>query len=59
MIPDSALYSVLALRGKDGDIARVIRKVSNLIKIKPKHANTKANFLSREIKSTTKYLQFC
>ena len=53
-IPDSVLDSPLALRGKEGDIVRENYKISNvsdLVKIKPKHANRKIKFLSQEIKS--------
>ena len=57
-IPDSVLDSALALRGKEGDILREkLSNVSDLIKIKPNHANGKIKFLSLEIKNTTKYLQ--
>ena len=58
-IPDSVLDSALALRRKEGDIVREnynISNVSNLVKIKPKHANSKIKFLLWEIIST-KYLQ--
>ena len=34
-----------------------LSNVSDLVKIKPKHANSKIKFLSREIKNTTKYLR--
>ena len=47
-IPDSVLDSALALRRKEGDIVREnynISNVSNLVKIKPKHANSKIKFL--------------
>ena len=54
-IPDSVLDSALALRGKEGDIVRErnykLSNVSDLVKIKPKHANSKIKFLSREIKN--------
>ena len=53
-IPNSVLDSALALRGKEGDIVRenyMIINVSDLVKIKPKHANSKIKFLSREIKN--------
>ena len=53
-IPNSVLDSALALRGKEGDIVRenyMIINVSDLVKIKPKHANSKVKFLSREIKN--------
>ena len=55
------LDSALALRRKEDDEAGKINNLSNvsdLVKIKPKHANSKIEFLSREIKSTDKYLQF-
>ena len=42
------------------DIVRKKSKLSNvsdLVKIKPKHANSKIEFLPREIKNTTKYLE--
>ena len=57
--PDSVLDSALGLRGKEGDT--VIKKtklsnVSDLVKIKSKHTNSKIKFLSREIKNTTKHL---
>ena len=54
------LDSALALRRKEGDIVRKnynISNVSSLVKIKPKHANSKIKFLSRGIKSMTKYLR--
>ena len=50
-IPDSVLDSALALRRKEGDIVRKnynISNVSSLVKIKPKHANSKIKFLSRK-----------
>ena len=54
-IPDSVLDSALALRGIKGDIVREklckLSNVSDLVKIKPKHANSKIKFLSREIKN--------
>ena len=53
-IPNSVLDSALALRGKEGDIVRenyMIINVSDPVKIKPKHANSKIKFLSREIKN--------
>ena len=52
-IPDSVLDSALALQGKEGDIVRekLYSNVSDLVKIKPKHANSKIKFLSREIKN--------
>ena len=53
-IPDWTLDSALALRGKEGDIVREKLKLSNasdLVKIKPKHANSKIKFLSQEIKN--------
>ena len=54
-IPDSVLDSALALRGKEGDIVREklkkLSNVSNLVKIKPKHANSKIKFLSGKIKN--------
>ena len=54
-IPDSVLDSALALWGKEGDIVREknykLSNVSDLVKIKPKHANSKIKFLSREIKN--------
>ena len=57
-ILDSVLDSALALRGKEGDIVRKknnkINNVSDLVKIKPKHANSETKFLSREIKNTSK-----
>ena len=61
-IPDSVLDSALALRGKEGDIVREklsnkLSNVSDLVKIKPKHSNSKIKFSSRKIKNTTKYLQ--
>ena len=58
-IPDSVLDCALTLRRKEGDIVREnynISNVSNLVKIKRKHANSKIKFLSRGIKSITKYL---
>ena len=50
-IPDSVLDSALALRGKEGDMVRENYKLSNvrnLVKIEPKHANSKIKFSSRE-----------
>ena len=34
-----------------------LRMLSNFVKIKPRHANSRIKVLSREIKNTTKYLQ--
>ena len=59
-IPGSVLDSALALRRKETDIAREnynISNVGNLVKTKTKHANSKMKFLSRGIKSMTKYLR--
>ena len=54
-IPDSVLDSALALRGKEGAIVREknykLSNVSDLVKIKSKHVNSKIKFLSREIKN--------
>ena len=53
-IPDSVLDSALALREKEGDIVRENYKLSNvtdLVKIKPKHAKSKIKSLSQEIKN--------
>ena len=54
-IPDSVLDSSLALRWKEGDIVREklckLSNVSDLVKIKPKHTNSKEKFLSQEIKN--------
>ena len=58
-IADSVLDSALTLREKEGDIVRE-KKVSNvngLVRIKPKHANSKIKFFSREIKHTAEYVQ--
>ena len=58
-ITDSVLDSALALRGKEGDILREkqtkLSNVSDLVKIKPKHANSKIKLLSREIKKQLKH----
>ena len=46
------LDSALTLRAKEGDKCEKNYKLSNvrdLVKIKPKHANNKIKFLSREI----------
>ena len=46
-IPDSVLDPALALRGKEGDIVKENRKLSNesnLAKLKPKHAHSKIKF---------------
>ena len=56
-IPASMIDSALAVRGQEGDVVRKKYEFSNLIKIKPKRANGRVKFLSREIESTTKYLQ--
>ena len=42
-IPDSVLDSALVLRGKEGDIVknRKLSNVSDLVKTKPNHANSK------------------
>ena len=53
-IPDSVLDSALALWEKEGDIVRGNYKFSNVsdpVKIKPQHANSKIRFLSGEIKN--------
>ena len=54
-IADSVLGAAVALRGKEGGIVREknykLSNVSGLVKIKPKHANSKINILSREIKN--------
>ena len=53
-IPDSVLDSVLVLREKKGCNERKtisLANVSDLVKIKPKHANSKIKLLSREIKN--------
>ena len=53
-IPDSVLDSPLPLREKKGDIVRENYKLSNvtdLVKIKPKHAKSKIKSLSQEIKN--------
>ena len=53
-VPDSVLDSALALWEKEGDIVRGNYKFSNVsdpVKIKPKHANSKIRFLSREVKN--------
>ena len=56
---DSVLDSALALRGKEGDILREKQTkfsyVSDLVKIKPKHANSKIKLLPREIKKQLKH----
>ena len=52
-IPDLLLDSALALWGKEGDILRgnyKIISVSNLVKIKPKHVNSKS-FYQRKLKT--------
>ena len=57
-IPDSLLDSALALRGKEGDIVRgsggwgrggvyKLINVSDPVKIKPKHANSKSFYHSK------------
>ena len=56
------LDSALALRRKEDDEAGKINNLSNvsdLVKIKPKHANSKIEFLSREIKTRTSICNFC
>ena len=54
-IPDSVLDSALALRGIKGEIVREklckLSNVSDLVKIKPKHTNSKEKFLPQEIKN--------
>ena len=51
-IPVSVLDSTLALCGKKGDIVtEKLSNVSDLEKIKPKHAKSKIKFLSRGIKN--------
>ena len=53
-IPGSVLDSALVLRGKEGDIVgEKLSNVSDLVKIEPKHANSKIKFLSRKIKNQT------
>ena len=53
IISDSVSDSTLALRGKEGDIMRENRKLSNvsdLVKIKPKHGNSKKSFYQGKLK---------
>ena len=54
------LDSALALWGKEVDIVREknckLSNVSNLVKIRLEHANSRIKFFSQEIKNTTKYM---
>ena len=52
-IPDSLLDSAVALTGKRKryNVRNKLSNVSDLVKIKSKHADSKIKFLSREIKN--------
>ena len=58
-IPDSVLDSALALWGKKGDIVREkFSNVSDLVNIKPKHANSKS-FYHGKLKTRLSICNLC
>ena len=60
-IPDSLLDSALALPGKEGDIVRENYKLinlSNLVKVNPKHANSKG-FYHVKLKTQLSICNLC